>query len=350
MVLYSVFSFIYRLLVAIAIALFIWGKLWGIYARILEQLIYITILISGYLLIKLEDKINKRFGSYAKDSDIINYFDFFYDKNMGYHYRNQYGGSSYEAKQRNEYSILGEYVPISDVTVVHYVGDIFITGEYSYPQWHINRSNGENHNQSRQWNLYEILSITGIETTINIGARNDGMIDWGNVDTSIEYRFFTLENNFKLLTAYNQKSSLEKFYPLASTFREVDEFPNRIIASPAKYPGEMVDNWTQILPNEYMDVDGKYGAIQRLYSFKDEVIAFQDEAVAQIAILPRVQTTGNDGVGIYLGTGQLLHDYNYITTKSGMSDGSLWHHSRAKAQRQGTSNQDTSSLRMVTGH
>jgi len=69
-----------------------------------------------------------------------------------------------------------------------------------------------------------------------------------------------------------------------------------------------------------MDLDGRFGAIQRLYFYKNEIIAFQTEAVSQIAINPRVQVQGDDGIGIYLGTGGLLHDFHYITDKSGTID------------------------------
>jgi hypothetical protein len=66
-----------------------------------------------------------------------------------------------------------------------------------------------------------------------------------------------------------------------------------------------------------MDLDGKYGAINALVNTKDQIYALQDKSVALIAINPRVQTQGDDGIGIELGKGAVLYDYNYLTTESG---------------------------------
>jgi len=71
------------------------------------------------------------------------------------------------------------------------------------------------------------------------------------------------------------------------------------------------------LINEQMDLDGKYGPINGVINFKDEVFCLQDTGVAHIAINPRVQVQGSDSVAVELGTGGILHDYKYVTTQSG---------------------------------
>jgi len=225
---------------------------------------------------------------------------------------NQYGGFSYEVKSRNEYGIIGPYQDFDNATILpQELGDIVLN-------WYsINRSNGGEDNNNYIWSLYELVDVLGIETTIQLNGRHDEVQKWDKVNTGIEYRFHILTDAHQLLSAYNQKSSIVKYYALTETYSSMKYFPHRIIATEAKYPGEAVDSWTKILPNEYMDLDGKFGAITRLYFFKNEVIAFQINGVSQIAILPRVQTTGNDGIGVYLGTGQLLHDFTYITDKEG---------------------------------
>jgi len=66
-----------------------------------------------------------------------------------------------------------------------------------------------------------------------------------------------------------------------------------------------------------MDLNGKYGPINGLASFADNIYTFQDEAIAAISINPRVQIQGSDGVGLELGKGGILYDFDYISTKSG---------------------------------
>ena len=66
-----------------------------------------------------------------------------------------------------------------------------------------------------------------------------------------------------------------------------------------------------------MYIDGKYGSINCLHSFKDEIYTLQDRAIASISINPRVQVQGNDGIAIQLGTGQILDRYQYLSTMTG---------------------------------
>jgi hypothetical protein len=66
-----------------------------------------------------------------------------------------------------------------------------------------------------------------------------------------------------------------------------------------------------------MDLDGKFGPINNIVEFKDQLYTFQDEAIAMIRINPKIQVSASEGAAIELGTGGILYDYDYITTKSG---------------------------------
>ncbi len=230
---------------------------------------------------------------------------------------NQYGGFSYEAKQRNEYLVLGYLRPMASGgdSKIHYIGDIYIG------HLNINRSNGGADNTDRQWNLYELIGAGVLENNHNVYSRNDELSTWiDDLSTNVEYKNYTLENNTQLLSAYNQKANLISYFPKPTTFEEVPRYPNRVMASATKYPGEVIDSWTNFLLNEVKDMEGLYGSITSLYNLKGEILVFQDEAVAQLGIQPRVQTVGEDGFSIYLGTGNLFHDHKYITTKFGTTN------------------------------
>ena len=104
---------------------------------------------------------------------------------------------------------------------------------------------------------------------------------------------------------------------LGSKIKKIQEFDSRIMASKIKIPGEFIDSWTDFLENESMDLDGKYGPINAVVNLNDEVFCLQDTGVSMISINPRVQVPGSDGISLELGTGGILHDYNYISTTSG---------------------------------
>lgn len=225
---------------------------------------------------------------------------------------NQYGGGSYEAKQRNVYLEKGDLMPMSITFKVHFLGDIYL-GYLS-----VNRTNGGFDNSDRIWNLTEFIGAGVLENNHNVYSRKDETYEHSSLlKSGLDYRNFTIADNTKLLSAYNQEETLVINTPKDVTFQEVEEYSNRIITTEPKQPGEVIDSWTHFLVNEILDVDGIYGAITKLFMFKAEILVFQSSAIGVLAVSPRVQTTGNDGVGIYLGTGNVLHDHNYITTESG---------------------------------
>ncbi len=232
---------------------------------------------------------------------------------------NQYGGGTYEDKQRNNYMLNGEATSItSSSNITQYsLGDIYIGPLL------INRSDGLNTLLHGYWNIYENISIPKLEHNIDIYSRNDEMYEWSSgLSTSTMYELFRLEDNHELLGAYNQQNELILGIAKPTTFTDVETFNASIIASKQKFPNEVIDSWTDFLVNDTMDLDGIYGDITKLYNFTNEVFSFQLRAVSAITINPRVQLQADDGIGVELGTGTVLYRYKYLTTKSGTNQ--IW--------------------------
>ena len=236
---------------------------------------------------------------------------------------NQYGGASYEAKQRNDYLITGSKVAAiedsggSGFVITHYLGDMYVG------PLHVNRSDPEHDMRDFYFNIYEYVVIPWMENNHNVFGRSDQMKSWGDsvpLNQTFDYELYRIDDNHKLLSAYNQQATLFKALSKPANFTDVDEYPNVIQASKEKFPNEVIDSWTKFLVNETRPIEGTYGSIQRLYNFKGEIIAFQDSAIAIISINPRIQTQAVDGVAIELGIGAVLYDHKYLTTVSGISD------------------------------
>jgi len=231
---------------------------------------------------------------------------------------NQYGGATYEDKQRNSYLLNGNIIPITNGSVnTHTLGDVYIGPLI------INRSDGQNTQQRGFWNLYEYVYIEGLEHNVDVYSRYDEMYNWGQgLDTSTLYGLYRLEDNHKLLGAYNQQNDLILGIAKPATFSVVETFNVSIVASKQKFPNEIIDSWTDFLINDVMDLDGIYGSITKIYNFTNEIFAFQSRGVSGITINPRIQIQADDGVGVELGTGTVLYSYKYLTTKSGTEQ--LW--------------------------
>jgi len=219
-----------------------------------------------------------------------------------------YGGNSYEDKKRTPYIETGSYNKIEDkVCFIKSPGDTFVA---NYKFERISKDGVESTSASKS-HVTEIVSYT-TETSIDLRRRNDlSLQEWDNKfsPTYDEYR--------KYNRVYSQEPTLIYRVNNDYNFRTVNTFETSVIATKEKIPNEPIDSWTDLLINEQITIDGRYGPINALISHGDEIYAFQDRAIARISILPRVQISGNDGIAVQLGTGQLFNDYKYITTKSG---------------------------------
>ena len=219
-----------------------------------------------------------------------------------------YGGMSNEAKSVSSYIEIGEFTKIDTNSVfIDSPGDTFVNTFtfFKMAKDPIDQATKE------QNVVCEIVSIK-VETTIDLKNRND--LSLGDWDSNW---FPQLEEYEKYNNVYSQQPTLIKSSGTGNKIKKVKSFDGRLMASKEKIPGEFIDSWTDFLENETMDLDGKYGPINAVVNLKDEIFCLQDTAVAHIAINPRVQTTGQDGISLELGTGGILHDYKYKSTTIG---------------------------------
>lgn len=251
------------------------------------------------------EKIKQNSGIVASNGVLISEFvrpD--YAKYVG----NVYGGFSYEAKRSSSYIEIGSYQSI-DVSFIDIEspGDTFV-GLFVFSKMARDPLNIA----STDYNVISEIVGIRVETTVDLKNRNDLSIsEWDNRRQPLydEYQNYN--------TVYSQQPNLLQDVDQGSNTKTTKEFDSRIIASKVKTPGESIDSWTDLLENETLDLDGKYGPINAVINFKDFIFAAQDNAVALISINPRVQQATADGIGLELGTGRVLSDYKYLTTNSG---------------------------------
>jgi len=223
---------------------------------------------------------------------------------------NIYGGNSYEDKKRSNYIEIGEFQEFDSLNPsidIDSPGDTFVNG---FKFTRIVRTDS-NDIAEGIYVLEEIVNFI-TETTVDLLNRNDlSLLPW---DT----RFQPIDSEYhKYNKVYSQNSNLITRRGLNYNVKQINSLDTNIITTKLKSAGEIIDNWTDILPNEVMTLDGKHGAINSLASFNDELYCIQDKAFAFLSISPRVQVTGGDGLAIQLGSGQVLDRYQYISTTSG---------------------------------
>jgi len=221
---------------------------------------------------------------------------------------NIYGGFTFEAKSVSSYIGIGKYTDIAtNQVLVESPGDTFVQ-DYTFTKM----VKDDNEIIDKSFNIISEIVTVRVESTIDLKNRNDLSIGKWNNRFQPRYSEYQQYNR-----VYSQQPTLIKKVDPGFKFKKVNRFDARIMASKTKIPGENIDSWTDFLVNETMDLDGKYGPINSVINSNDIVFALQDNAVARININPRAQVVGSDGISLELGSGGILNDYDYITTKSG---------------------------------
>jgi hypothetical protein len=215
---------------------------------------------------------------------------------------NQYGGDNYNARQLNRTIPYSKLQPLSQTTSTGHTGDTFIQ------KFNFLKTFGSGVDSSVQ--VSEIVSFP-VETSINLDLRWDilkSRPDNFDADELTSYGFNR---------AYDQSNNTIKGTPKPFNFNEINEFPVNIIPSKLKIAGELIDSFTDFLPNDVHTVDGKYGEITGVGEHSDNMYSFQRNAIAYLAINPRVQLSTSDSIPIELGSGGIIERHQYITTRSG---------------------------------
>jgi hypothetical protein len=234
---------------------------------------------------------------------------------------NQYGGNSFEARRRNTYISAGDLYEFDGAGGSY----AYLTNADTFYRYStMVRLSGENKIDSFGWHVYEYIRIP-LETYIdpsNVSDESnsifttDGKPQMNNADA----RKITMSEFTKYNSAYSRLPNAITYATKPYNFQTIEKFDSNIIATGVKFNNEVIDSWTNFLPNEVMQLHSQHGKITKLQELKGELYAFQPRAIAAISILPRAQIQAADGVNLQLGTGAVLDDFNYVTTKSGSAN------------------------------
>jgi len=221
---------------------------------------------------------------------------------------NQYGGNTYEAKQKNRPVVVSDLNDINTSTTEFYNGDTYL-GFWN----HISKEASSTPDKLDDFTSKEVLFLP-IESNINLDLRYD---EENFREVELKKIFTKFEDYKEPLDVYNKQKQYEIGISKPLNYQELTKYDNRILASDIKINGEQKDSWLQYRENNYLDINGSYDSITGIYEDRDQLFVFQPEAICQLLINPRVQTQSQDNISIELGRGTKLYDYQYLTTSSG---------------------------------
>lgn len=215
----------------------------------------------------------------------------------------RYGGTTDEALRNNLWIPVGEAVSINDKIPFKY-GDTYYQRydclkTYSYTNEDTN-------------SIIDIASFL-CETRTNIDGRYDrnrGLINNLNVSNT----------NFNLWNeVYNQLNNYYNYRILDNLYYKNISFPSQIMWSLPKTNAEDIDSWTNLVGNS-LDLDNKFGTVNVIESFNDNLFAFQDRAISQILYNTKVQIAAGNGLPIELANNNKIEGTRIFNDTIGCSD------------------------------
>jgi hypothetical protein len=242
-----------------------------------------------------------------------------------------YGGATYTERSYNQYIKAGEFTVVAlagTTTVSIYGGDTYIC-PFGFAKLFMDIQ-------------AEYLTYTGqsivtfpVESRINLNYRIDKFNKYVTAIQDYNYRLAELESIgvsqypnyypnsvgslYRYNSAYSSENISKSYLSKPFDFRSVESKDTFVTNSERKFNGEYSDSWLKFKYNNYLELEGEYGAITRLINNQDKLMCFQPRGISVLSVLERELVETNNTTTLAVGTGGILSRYDYLTKDSGTS-------------------------------
>lgn len=244
---------------------------------------------------------------------------------------NPYGGSSYAVRQNSVYISTGTYQKIdSNNTYINYCfgGDTYIgVLDYANAGFMYVADDYNTWSNNRLYNG----AFFPCESSVNLSLRSDKTsVSKTNVPASGYSNHFVENDIIQVGSIYSQSEPLYTYNDAYSAQPKAKKFvsksiynidnlnsDSRVMHSLPKTNNEVTDSWTKFKVANYLDVDNRFGSINNMALFKNNLIFWQTDAFGTLSVNERSLITDNNAGALTLGTGGILTRFEYFTTKNG---------------------------------
>ena len=123
---------------------------------------------------------------------------------------------------------------------------------------------------------------------------------------------------------YSDNDASNDVFTLISTDKdETNIFKQRAYFSEPKTNGEFIDNFQIFKAASFIDVDSKFGPITHLFTNRNALYYWQENAFGKFSVNERSLINDQNGNTIMLGQAGILSRYDYISNKYGMREGDM---------------------------
>ena len=229
-----------------------------------------------------------------------------------------YGGHNKSAIESTRYIPCGNFHPIKQ-TIDANTGD---------KQWHTSKVFGGDtfvnlysHQKTSTPYMKKSMArwqVFPVESYVNTDMRSGLTLNNGDTEIGKEINKAPYSNDWLYNSVYSQENTIKSALMIDEdvTCENLD-LPYEIAYSNTKVSGEPGDAFRQFPINQFHDMEGLYGEINRLVNFKNEIYVLQDSAFAKLLVNPLSMLSDDAGTSLFTGTGETVENHIYISTKYG---------------------------------
>lgn len=233
----------------------------------------------------------------------------------------QYGGNTFTQRSLNRYISCGHFQNISSGVITSpkiFGGDTFVSyydDEQIQQYW--GSENYLDTYKDASTNKLSVAVCLPVESRVNPHLRAGS--HWAAFRNGNNMGAYE-SNSFSYPNVWTTENTVEeKFYAKDFLLNLTEEHPHQMWASENKVDGELIDNWRIFKAANSTEIDGIHGPINRLISFNQHLLAYQDKAFGIASIDEKVTIPDSTGQNLVLGKGGVFPVFTYISTSTGSS-------------------------------
>ena len=225
-----------------------------------------------------------------------------------------YGGSDKGSIQKTRYLPCGNFHSVGESTgdTQGHVSQVFGGDTFVNLYSHQKTASPYMKKSASRWQVFPV------ESYVNTDMRSGLSLNSGDTVVGKEINEPPFSNDWLYNSIYSQENNIKSSLMVdEENFDGNLNLPYEIAYSNTKILGQQSDAFRQFPINQFHDMEGLYGEINRIINFKNEIYVLQDSAFARLLVNPLSMLSDDTGTSLFTGTGETVENHIYISTKYG---------------------------------
>lgn len=162
------------------------------------------------------------------------------------------------------------------------------------------------------------FKVFPVESYVNTDMRSGLNLNNGDTVVGKDIDTAPFSNDWLYNSVYSQENTIKSAL-IVDEDESCDnlDLPYEIAYSNTKILGQRTDAFRVFPINQFHDMEGAYGEINRIVNFKNEIYVLQDSAFSKLLVNPLSMLSDDSGTSLFTGTGETVENHIYISTKYG---------------------------------